>query len=303
MPPASGYRPSSRPANPEDSPGPSATHTAPFTAGFALAGRFLLPFDRTAQADNPAWSRAGAWLPVWGAVIGVVYALVFSFAWLCLGEYQHVRLGPMVVLVALDVAWLGYRLVEGTATVVASWRAREHTSLVSIAPTVPVIVAIVLLILAKYTLLLCLPFGARTGAADWRQHLFFLYPAIIYRPLILMPLWGRWGVMLATTIGRSASYSHPRLKGLVDGSSLPSVLTYWLAICGLTVLYCSIDAEHMGWSILIGLGTLVVAYVASFALARRFGGQTEATLLTVGAVVEFTFLLIYLPMASAMYWY
>jgi cobalamin synthase len=118
-----------------------------------------------------------------------------------------------------------------------------------------------------------------------------------------MPLWGRWAVLMAATIGRVAPSGSSRLHNIAEGNSLTMVMLYWLAACAMTVLFCSPDSTHVAWITLIGLGVLMVAYLASFALSRRFGGQTEATVMAVGAIVEFTFLLIYLPMARAIYWY
>ena len=282
------------------------TRRPPLATAFALAGRFLLPLDPAVKVNDPAWSRAGICLPVWGVLIGIAYTTVFALMWLWLGEYQRIRLAPMAVLLAMDVGWLGYRLLQGSVSVLMSWRTRETAPadrVAAIAPTLGAVVLVVLVLLLKYALLLSLPKGEKTWPADWRQHLGIFYPYIMYRPLVLMPLWGRWAILMAATIGRVAPGGSNRLRRLADGSSLSMVMLSWLAICGLTVLYCSPDVHHVAFSMLIGLGSLLAAYLASFALARRFGGQTEATVMTVGAIVEFTFLLIYLPMARFIYWY
>jgi hypothetical protein len=161
----------------------------------------------------------------------------------------------------------------------------------------------VLAVLVKFALLVALPAGAVTWPADWREHLRIIYPYVIYRPLVLMPLWGRWAVLLAANIGRSAPVASSRLKSLANGSSMPAVMGWWLAISGLTVMYCSPSGHHVGWAMLISLGMMVVAYLVSFSLARRFGGQTEATVMAAGWAVEMAFLLAYLPLARYIYWY
>lgn len=303
MPPANGYTPSNKPDHPEGTDGSCETDRPALTAALGLAGRFLLPFDPAFHADHPAWRRAGAFLPVCGLFIGIMYAVVFSGVWRWLGEYQRIRFAPMAVLLVIDLGWLGYRLLQGLAAVWDSWRSRRTTSPIAVSPSLAAVVLVMLFTVLKYALLLSLPYGAKTWPADWREHLWFLYPYVIYRPLILMPLWGRWAVLLATAIGRIAPGESDRFTTLAKGSSLKMVMLYWLAASLLTVLYCSPDRNHIGWSLLIGLGILMIAYLASFALSRRFGGQTEATVMAVGAVVEFTFLLIYLPMARLIYWY
>jgi cobalamin synthase len=270
-------------------------------SAWRLAGRFLLPVDPGRVADAPRWANAGAWLPAWGLLIGVGYAASFRLVWLWLGEHQHIRLAPMALLLALDVCWLGYRLLAGAAAVVGSWPDRRVRSPSS--PLLAVVVFLVMAILVKFALLVSLPAGAVTWPADWRQHLRVVYPYVMYRPLILMPLWGRWAVLLAGTIGRVAPDGSDRLRRWTAGSRLAVVMGWWVAIAGLTVLYVSPTIFHVGWSMLIALAMLVVAYMASFALARRFGGQTETTVTAAGWVVEMAFLLAYLPVARYMYWY
>lgn len=268
---------------------------------FGLAGRFLLPFQAAAFENSPRWRRVGVWLPVWGLIIGAFYAGAFRGLWFWLGEYQHIRLAPMVLLLVLDAGWLGYRLLAGAATVVATWSDRSAS--MASPPTMAAVLFLVLAVLVKFALLVALPAGAVTWPADWREHLRIFYPYVIYRPLVLMPLWGRWAVLLATNIGRAAPASSSRLQTVAEGSSLPSIMAWWAAISGLTVMYCSPSGYHVGWAMLISLSMMVVAYLASFVLARRYGGQTEATVTAAGWAVEMAFLLAYLPLARYIYWY
>ena len=315
---------------------------------FVQAGRFLLrgnadnknEVDGTSSDLTNGLASASTWLPVWGLLIGIAYAGAFAIAWLWLGEYQRIRLAPMAILLALDLGWFGYRPLEAAARVLLSWRTRgtapmpmlkmsahaissdDHNSnnvvpndiMTILGPLFRVVVFVVLVVLIKYALLLSLPKGETVWPADWRENLGLLYPSVIYRPLILMPIWGRWAVLLALTIGRVAPAgsqqlhvmtqgNSQRLQMMAQGSSLRAVLLAWLAITALTIIYCSPDRHHISTSLLISLASLVVAYLASFALSRRFGGQTEASVLAVGGIVELAFLLIYLPIARDIYWY
>lgn len=270
-------------------------------SAFWLAGRFLLPLGSGDRGDDPRWRSAAVWLPVWGILIGAAYAALFRPLWLWLGEYQQIRLAPMAVLLAFDVGWLGYHLLAGAAATIAAWPAGKNTN--SGLLTMPVVVFVGLAILVKFALLVSLPAGGGvTWPADWREHLRILYPYVIFRPLVLMPLWGRWAVLLAVHIGRVSPEGSTRLRGMASGR-LTTPVVYWLGAALLTILYCSAAFRHVGWPVLISLAMLVTAYLVSFVMARRFGGQTEATVLATGWVVEIAFLLAYLPLARYIHWY
>lgn len=122
--------------------------------------------------------------------------------WLWLGEYQQIRLAPMALLLAFDACWLGYRLLAGAAAVVAGWS--DRTTRLGGTVILPAVVFLIVALLVKLSLLAALPTGAVPWPADWRENLRFFYPYVIYRPLVLMPLWGRWAVLLAGNIGRVA---------------------------------------------------------------------------------------------------
>ena len=108
---------------------------------------------------------------------------------------------------------------------------------------------------------------------------------------------------LATSIGRASTVSTPRLQRMAQGASLATILFQWFLGALLTVVYCSGAGEHVARGVVIALGMLLVAYLASFILARRANGQTEATICTTGLVVEVAFLALYVGVSSAIYWY
>jgi cobalamin synthase len=264
-----------------------------------LAGRFLFPFDQGRYADESDWRYAGRWLVLWGLLIGAFYAVVFRGAWRWFGEYEKLRLGPVAVILALDLAWCGYRLISSVAVVAAGKDDRGNDTSNGVA----VLVAVVVIVIFKLALLLSLPMGGRVWPADWRNHFWPLYPYATYRPLILMPLWGRWAMMLAMSIGRIAPHGSNRLRRMAEGNNLLRIMVYWLIGSGLTVVYCSASSEHIPRGIVIGLAVMVASYLSSYMLARRAGGQTEAAICVSGLVGELTFLVFYLPIARDIYWY
>ncbi len=264
--------------------------------GFLAAGRFLLPLGRWSE-DDLSWRYAGRWLTTWGLLIGIVEIAVFAAAWRWLGEYQRVRLGPMAVLLVADLGWLSYRSVEGACRLVrAPAEARKEWT-----PAPAVLIALVVVL--KFALLASLPVGVRVWPADWREHLSLLYPPVMYRPLLLMPLWGRWAMMLAMTIGRPAADAPASLRQMAGALGLKTVMAHWLACAGLTVFYCTTAAENAATGILISLAMMLVAYLFSFAIARIGQGQSSASVWAAGLVTELAFLCAYLPPSSSIYWY
>jgi len=274
----------------------------------ALAGRFLFLSRDPRDGDNPNWRRAGRWLSPWGLAIGALYAAVFGLFWRGFGEYQGIRWIPVAAVVAVDLAWGGYRLLAGAASLAAhDGTARlERTT----EPNVQAAVTVVLIGIIKFALLASLPIGTwqTPPAGVWGWEAVFaklgpLYPDPVYRPLILMPFWGRWAMSLATSIGRPSAASTPRFQWMAQGASLATILLQWLLGAVLTVVYCSGSGEHVARGVVIALSMLLVAYVASFTLARQANGQTEATISATGVAVEVVFLALYVGVSSAIYWY
>jgi cobalamin synthase len=269
-------------------------------SSFLLVTRFLFPLrDEPLSEPASAWAGTGRWLPVWGLAVGIVYAVVYRGAWKWFGEYQHLRLLPAVALLIFDFAWFGYRQLAAGVEVLGR---RQPGAAVSGAEFRSVL-AVMLIGLFKFSMLLALPAGAVIWPADWRQHLSVLYPSVIYRPLVLMPLYGRWAMMLALCIGRVSPGGSERLRQMAGGARLSAIIVWWFFIGLLTVAYCSPDWGHLQYGVVIALTVLVAAYLAGFTLARRYDGQTETTVAAAGLIGELSFLAFYLPVARAIYWY
>lgn len=275
-------------------------------AGQALA--FLLTPRRDRGAQDEADRSAGAYLAPCGLGIGVVYALAFGLVWGVFGEYQGIRWIPVAAVLVLDLAWLGYRLVLGAAEVATAMGADQSDPL----PTLNVagVLAVVLLALCKFALLASLPIGMwQTSPAGWAEwdgalgRLAVLAPTPVFRPLVLMPLWGRWAMGLALTIGRAAPGCGTRLQRMSAGIALKTIFGQWMLCAILTTAYSCGAGEYLARAVLIGPGVLILTYGASYLLARRFNGQTEATVGAIGAVGELGFLVLFTAVASAIYWY
>lgn len=271
--------------------------------GFALAALFLFPL-RDRLSEDAGWRRAGQWFSAWGLIIGLFYAAGFSLGWRVFGEYQYIRFVPAVVVLALDLGFCGYRFVDALCRELPGGRGATAGEPITL--TLPVLLAVLLLAMFKYAILLALPVGyfRDSMSPTWRAGLGPLYvqPAI-YHPLILMPLWGRWAMMLAMRIGCMAANSPARLRSMAGGLGLRSLIGHWLAVSFLTMFFVSPPGGQLILGVVAAPAVFLAAYLTSFALAKRHAGQTEGTILLAGLVGELAFLMTFLPIANYIYWY
>lgn len=235
---------------------------------------------------------------MWGVLIGVLHAGVMRVAWKSFGEYQFIRFVPMAAVLVVELTWTGYYFLRALASTIQ--RAAGQPGVATL--TLPVLVGVLAITVLEYALLLSLPQG-QMDWSDWRARLGFLYPRPIYRPLILMPLWGRWAMTLAMCIGRSAPDASDRLRQMMSGISMVRILAYWGLITAVTVLYTSGTANDLARGMAIGLGVILIAYMVSFSLGRAHGGQDEATVGTTGLAAQLGFLMLYLPCVADVFRY
>jgi cobalamin synthase len=211
---------------------------------------------------------------------------------------------PAVSVWLVDVAFCGVMLLVGAARVADRVSSRQ-------VPPVggdrkgsymgPVAVgAFAILIVLKLMLWISVPEGVSTWPGVWGSMLNFAYPRAFYRPLILAPLWGRWGVMLASGIGRPANDADGVVRSLTRRQSSRVILGWFLLIAALTAVYCGYNAKWVVGCV-IALGVLGTTYLYSVAVTHWLGGQTRDTLLAGGLVGELSFLLLYFGLSVRIY--
>ncbi len=276
------------------------------------------PLARTAPAGDVLWA-----LPVLGLVQGVLWTVLFAGAWRIFGEYPvGLRLVPVLVLLLADLFMAGRFTMAGVRAVetlayhddaLLSSRRRDITAIGTIAAVV--------IVLATYALLLAIPKGIEWWPADWRHHLHWMYPRPIFRPLLLVPMWTCWSMVLAAGTGRALL--RPRdtddpidVSSTVDDESQPEmhdpasnlagratpaqIIIGFLPAMVLTAVYASRDMNMV-----IGMGVSLVvflfAYLAAMAAALRWRGQTGITILAAGLVGRMAFLACWLFIGRALH--
>jgi len=226
--------------------------------------------------------------------IGLLWVGVFRALWRLYGEeVTSLRLVPAAGVLVVDVVFTGYCLFVGLTTTVDALFGPRHARQPEPESPAPPGMSAVMALLLSIVLQLVLISAVRTGdwwwPSDWRRHLNFAYPQLIYRPLLLAPLWGRWAILLAAGLGRVASRSHPAAVGLSEAVSPKLVMgTYIVPLC-LTAVYCS-RSGNLILGTIIALTVLGLTFVTGVVIARRGGGQTRRSMLAAGKMAELIFL-------------
>ncbi|HVP13073.1 MAG TPA: hypothetical protein VMV94_18000 [Phycisphaerae bacterium] len=282
----------------------------------AAALRFLLPLGRRRAPAQPATlSRATSWIVPLGLLIGLLWAGTFRVTWKLYGEIATVRVVPALMIVLIESLFTGLYLVLGLARTVhllagdrplrpepyigdageggpAPNSQPVHGNPLSLEPLSPIgTLAMCLVVLCQWVLITSIPWESPWWPApnDWRHHFNFLYPAPLYRPLLLAPIWGRWGILVAATIGRTARHVDSETVGLSQAMSPARLLRQSVLPIALTAVYCS-RGGNLAIGIIMSMLVFGVTYVVAVIMARRGGGQSRQSLYAAGQIAQLVFL-------------
>jgi cobalamin synthase len=297
--------------------GPPATrpHDRVFWPAFVDAARYLLTFDPTrAMGDARRARAAAAWIVPISLFIGLAWAGTFRATWRLYGEVVGIPIIPALCVILVEAFLTGRYLPLALARVVDIIDAGRtavpgsgefvppRIDDLSSPPRLRGTLMLILIVLAQFVLLASLrnynPWWPPED--DWRHYFNFLYPNPIYRPLLLAPLWGRWAILLAATIGRTAEHADPGTVALCRSMTPGRLLRLGVLPLLLSCVYFSREQNFLIGAV-IGLAVFAISFVACVLMARRLGGQSRTTLLATGQVAQIAFLAAYRAMWGQIY--
>lgn len=237
------------------------------------------------------------WIVPLGLIVGLIWVGCFRMTWWLYGETAGIRFIPGLTIVLVECLLTGPFLVLGLARTVhlLTGTHPRQSELDRASPLSPVgSLVLSLIVLAEWVLIA----GIQVTPAwwptpdDWRHYFNFMYPQPIYRPLLLAPIWGRWGILLGATIGRTARHADTETLAIVDAMRPTRLLRHTLLPVALTIIYCSRSSNFLT-GLLVSILVFAMTYFVSVAMARRGGGQTRQSLYAVGLMAQLSFLAIY----------
>jgi len=266
--------------------------------GLAAAIRFLLPVGRgPSGVDAEAIGRAAVWIVPIGLAIGLLWVGAFRMTWRLYGETANMRVVPALTVVLMECLLTGPFLVLGLARTLHLLTGDRPLKagpdpMAALSPA-----GTLFLILTVFSLwVLIVSIRDRAGwwpsESDPRHYFNFLYPRPIFRPLLLAPIWGRWGILLAVTIGRTAHHADQATIALVQAMSPGRLLRQALLPMILTSVYFSREHNRL-LGVIMAMMVFGIAFLISVIMARRGGGQTRQSVFASGMIAQLAFLAIY----------
>ncbi|UCG17591.1 MAG: hypothetical protein JSV19_06075 [Phycisphaerales bacterium] len=280
-------------------------HRAGFWSSLRATAGLVFPLGEAGRGAGVAGACRTHWIVPMGLVVGIGYACLYRGAWRFFGEVQGIRLMPAVAVWLLDVGLCGSVLLVGSARVadqIFGGRSRRPGGEPTVEGRLGLVgmASFVVLCVLKLMLWISIPEGVSTWPGIWGSGLNFAYPHAFYRPLLLAPIWGRWGLVLAAGLGRPSAEADAVIRGLTSRQSPYGVLIWFVPVAALTAVYCGYSGRW-AYGCVIALGVMGATYLFGVAVARRLGGQTRETILAAGLVAEMSYLVLYMGFSVRIY--
>jgi hypothetical protein len=254
----------------------------------------------------PGAAGAYHWLVPSGLLIGLGYTVVYRAVWRQFGEVRTLPLMPAVAVWLVDVGLFGMLFYLGAARTVRGLLSRSPAPELAagrdVSPYPVESLSLLVFVVLKLMLLISIPHGISgwPGPGDWRSHFNWMYAHAYYRPLILLPMWGRWSMLLVASIGRLRDETDTTWTSFCASLSAGRVLVWMVPVTVLTSIYCARLGRWM-FGCIIACVVLAGTYLYGVLAARRQGGQTRDSIRGGALIGELIFLVVYEALAGNIY--
>lgn len=229
-----------------------------------------------------------------GLAFGLLWVGSFRAAWRIFGEVGSLRLIPSLALVVLIALFSGRSMLRAAMRLVESPRATKLTDVRGTPVGEKSLMLLILILLGYFVLILSIQEfrGFWPAADDWRSWFNWMYPRPIYRPLLLSPMWGHWGMLVALCSGRTAPDADPLTRAYSRDLNAWKLVVHSVLPLGLTCIYLTrgsrIFTGPMIAALLFGMTILFSSIVANL---RQ--GQSRVTILATGLFSQTMFIVLY----------
>lgn len=246
--------------------------------------QFLTASDTGLQAVEPDRFRM-AWLAMFGQAVlwGVAMTFVWNQASGFFGDtyYDYIWIFPAAAVMAFMFLWPFRQAMLQTGRLLGRDDAATSQLIVS-----------VLLIVYALALVAAKPL--------WIYGETYLPPELAWvrpgreaaRVLLLMPLWGCWGMLIAGGLVKTGPKTEPAVSAMVKGCGpICSVVTLLAPLAATWFYFAFMGTWH---HLAISAFAVVTAAVAGVAMGRLEGGLSRRVLLATNVLVQLALLLGYL---------
>lgn len=246
----------------------------------------------TADAERLSAQQPGRFARAWVELLvvslgwGLATIGIWAAAWKLFGEPMG-RLMPSAMVAATFVLWPYRRAVAG--------------ALEALFPSDTTARA-----LAGAAFVVVLTLGLLSLKRDFRHDPFL--PSVIawirpwdkiYRPMILMPLWGCWAMLITPQFCRPRPQTDAVVAAFAAGCGPLWVAVVMGVLLGLTITYFN----FLSWlQLAIPVATVIAAILGGIVFCRLTGGLTRQGLLAVNVLTQLVFLLACLATCNLLVW-
>ncbi|MFA5865923.1 MAG: hypothetical protein WC975_14720 [Phycisphaerae bacterium] len=248
-------------------------------------------------------ARVSPWMITgWGLLYGLVLCVVFGASWKLFGdiyfsEYSRLRIVPMAMVILVGSA-TGFKQLLGLAVTVDRLAGEGRSDGAVIPPVkLPGQLAIVLVILLKFSALLSLPYHTPWWPGDWRRYFNFLYPVMYYRVLILLGLWGKTGLLVAGATGPTHGATDDVDRAFRRKLTIKSLIGNLVLTFVMTTVYFS-QWRNRAIGMLVSVVIFLLVYLVSMIFSWRGKGHDRYSMFAIAELSELFLLLGYLAIAK-----